>query len=402
MDFEPLKQLGRGSFGDVYLVRRKTAPGQGLGPLYAMKTLPKRGKLEESWLRYVRTERDVLAHSDHPFIVKLRYAFQTVSKLFLVMDFCPGGDLETLPTWPLPEERAKFYIAEIVLAMKDLHARNIIYRDLKPDNVVIDNEGHAQLVDFGMAKDKVSEADQGAKTFCGSVKYLAPEMLEKAGHGQALDWYLTGVLLYEMVLGRTPYFSSNKDTLLNNIRFAQLTLPKTISPELRDLLAALLNRKPTKRLGSSPGDDGALEIMKHPFFDGIDWQALYKRESNGKFRFWPEPPEETIEDYQGELVESQLTVEQIRALYQDWEEEDDDYGEAEESYLSQSGGGRSMSRVGEDQDDNMYVEGWDFVRPGCLDVMAEKHRQEQGYRQAKLLMKDRPSSAPAANPHTAK
>lgn len=156
-DFEPLRQLGRGSFGDVYLVRRRTPSGQ--GPLYAMKTLRKRSNLEEGWLRYVRTERDVLAHSNNPFIVKLRYAFQTRTKLFLVMDFCPGGDLETLLSQergPMPEEKAKFYIAEILLAMRDLHARNIIYRDLKPDNVVIDNEGHAQLVDFGMAKDEVT------------------------------------------------------------------------------------------------------------------------------------------------------------------------------------------------------------------------------------------------------
>lgn len=247
------------------------------------------------------------------------------------MDFCPGGDLETLPDWPIPEETAKFYIAEILLAMKDLHARNIIYRDLKPDNVVIDNEGHAQLVDFGMAKDHVSQVHQGAKTFCGSVKYLAPEMLAKAGHGQALDWYLLGVLLYEMVDGDTPYFSTNKDTLLHNIRYATLTLPKSFSPELKDLLAALLHRTPKKRLGSVPGDAGALEIMKHPFFEGIDWQALLKRENNGTFRFWPEPPADTIEDYQAELVRSRLTQEQIKVLYHACEEDEDDYDD-EESY----------------------------------------------------------------------
>ena len=272
-----------------------------------MKTLRKRSNLEESWLRYVRTERDVLAESDHPFIVSLKYAFQTRAKLFLVMDFCPGGDLEALlaqERGPLPEEKAKFYIAEILLAMKDLHARNIIYRDLKPDNVVLDNEGHAQLVDFGMAKDEVTEAQKGARTFCGSVKYLAPEMLKKAGHGQALDWYLLGVLLYEMVVGVTPYFSSNKDTLFNNILYGKLKLPRTISAELKDLLIALLHRTPTKRLGSAPGDDGALAIMKHPFFEGIDWPALMKKENNGKFRFWPEPPKHTLEDYQEAFPET--------------------------------------------------------------------------------------------------
>lgn len=218
-----------------------------------MKSLRKRGGLDDGWLRYVRTERDILAYSDNPFIVKLRFAFQTRTKLFLVMDFCPGGDLETLmhaERGPLTEDQAKLYAAEILLALKDLHARNIVYRDLKPDNVVIDNDGHAQLVDFGMAKDDVAESQKGAKTFCGSVKYLAPEMLKKIGHGQALDWYLLGVLLYEMVVGVTPYFSSNKETLFNNILFGKLSLPRTVGPELKALLIALLHRTPTKRLGA--------------------------------------------------------------------------------------------------------------------------------------------------------
>lgn len=307
-DFEPLTRLGGGSFGDVYLVRRKTAPGQGLGPLYAMKALRKRSNQEESWLRYVRSERDVLAQSDHPFIVKLRYAFQTATKLFLVMDFCPGGDLETLLApgrGPVPEERAKLYIAEILLAIRDLHDRHIIYRDLKPDNVVLDNEGHAQLVDFGMAKGGVSQAHQGAETFCGSVKYLAPEMLQKEGHGRALDWYLMGVLLYEMVTGVTPFFSSNRDTLFNNILYGTLKLPRTMSPDLKDLLAALLRRAPARRLGSA--DSGAEEIMKHPFFNDIDWHALLKKENTGSF--WPAPPRHTIEDYQEAFPESELTPE---------------------------------------------------------------------------------------------
>jgi serine/threonine protein kinase len=184
-DFQPLRKLGRGSFGDVYLVRHVTDT-KNPGTIYAMKTLSKRNNLEESWIRYVRTERDVLAYSDNPFIVKLRYAFQTKKKLFLIIDFCPGGDLETLLSnehGPLHLEKAKLYIAEILLALRDLHARNVIYRDLKPDNVVIDNDGHAQLIDFGMAKQDISEVQKGAKTFCGSVKYLAPEMLKKMGHG---------------------------------------------------------------------------------------------------------------------------------------------------------------------------------------------------------------------------
>lgn len=284
----------------------------------AMKTLSKKNNLEDSWLRYVKTERDVLAYSNNPFIVKLRHAFQTRKKLFLVIDFCPGGDLETLLTQeqgPLPEARARFYIAEIILAMKDLHARNIIYRDLKPDNVVICNDGHISLIDFGMAKTEISEVQRGAKTFCGSVMYLAPEMLKKVGHGQALDWYLLGVLLYEMLVGQTPYFSTNKDQLFNNILYGKLKLPKSISSEVRSLLIALLSRNPSKRLGATPGERGALEIMRHPFFEGIDWQALYNREYHDTVGYWPVPPKYTVDDYQEAFPDSQLSSSQIAKLY---------------------------------------------------------------------------------------
>ena len=137
----PLRKLGRGSFGDVYLVKELSS-----GKLFAMKALCKRRSEDTSWLRYVITERDVLAGSECPFIVKMHFAFQTEKKLFLVIDFCPGGDLETMLSStrePFSEEKARFYIAEIIIAIKDLHKRDIIYRDLKPDNVVIDDEGHA-------------------------------------------------------------------------------------------------------------------------------------------------------------------------------------------------------------------------------------------------------------------
>ena len=140
-DFLPLRKLGRGSFGDVYLVKEISS-----GKLFAMKALCKRRSEDNSWLRYVITERDVLAGSECPFIVKMHYAFQTEKKLFLIIDFCPGGDLETMLSStrePFSEEKAKFFIAEIIIAIKDLHKREIIYRDLKPDNVVIDDEGHA-------------------------------------------------------------------------------------------------------------------------------------------------------------------------------------------------------------------------------------------------------------------
>ena len=292
-----------------------------------MKALQKGNGKDEVWLRYVKTERDVMAYTDHPFICKLWYAFQTRSKLFLVMDFCPGGDLETLMAaekQPFSENRAKFYTAEILLALKDLHGRNIIYRDLKPDNVVIDDAGHARLIDFGMTKLDITNSTQGAQTFCGSIKYLAPEMLKKQGHGQALDWYLLGVLLYEMVVGVTPHFSANRETLFNNIRYADVKFPRAMSANLKDLLTGLLKRMPGKRLGSAPGEEGARQIMRHPFFQDIDWNALMQKDNNGKFAYWPRASRRTLDYFQMEYKVTKLSPEELFYVYYDDEEEDEE------------------------------------------------------------------------------
>ena len=157
------------------------------------------------------TERNVLSITNHPFIVKLNYAFQTLEKLFLILDYCPGGDLaEHLAIENrFTEDRAKIYLCEIILALEDLHKRDIIFRDLKPDNVVLDLQGHAMLTDFGLSKEGVMDA-KSAKSFCGSIAYLAPEMLKRKGHGKSVDWYLLGVLFYEMLVGIPPYFTDNK------------------------------------------------------------------------------------------------------------------------------------------------------------------------------------------------
>jgi len=197
-DFMPLKILGSGSFGEVYLVREIRS-----SELYAMKVLTKAKIFGNNLVRYAKTERDVLSYTKHPFIVGLNYAFQTETKLFLILDFCPGGDLGRVlqREGRLNEERARKYLCEVLMAIEALHKRDIIFRDLKPDNVVIDTDGHACLTDFGLSKEGVFDPSRGAKSFCGSVAYLAPEMIRKAGHGKSVDWYLLGVLLYEMIVG---------------------------------------------------------------------------------------------------------------------------------------------------------------------------------------------------------
>ena len=205
-DFLAQKLLGKGSFGEVYLVEKidnKTA--------YAMKIIDKEKIISQNLLCYVVTERNVLTEANHPFIVHLHFTFQSTSKLYLVLDYCPGGDLaECLRREKrFTEERARIYIMEILLALQYLHSKNIIFRDLKPDNIVLDKDGHALLTDFGLSKEGVYD-NHGAKSFCGSFAYLAPEMVKRTGHGKSVDWYLLGVVLYEMVVGFPPYYDNDK------------------------------------------------------------------------------------------------------------------------------------------------------------------------------------------------
>ncbi len=204
--FDPIQMLGKGSFGEVYLVQRRTTL-----KYYAMKVLNKKMVLSQNLTKYVYTEKNVLSYVSHPFIVGLHCAFQTQNKLFLVMDYCPAGDLGHVlqREHKFAEDRARIYLAEVLLAIEELHNREIIYRDLKPDNVVLDADGHAMLTDFGLSKEGIKDNDY-TQSFCGSIAYLAPEMLRRCGHGKSVDWYLLGVLLYEMLVGMPPYFDKNK------------------------------------------------------------------------------------------------------------------------------------------------------------------------------------------------
>ena len=204
--FDPIRIIGNGSFGEVYLVKRKSTQ-----KYYTMKVLRKKLIFRKHLVKYMLTEKQILSSMKHPFIVSLHCAFQSKTCLYMVMDYYPGGDLGQLlkREGKFSEEVARMYIAEVILAIEDLHKRGIIYRDLKPDNVVLDSEGHIALIDFGLSKEGM-ESDQLTQSFCGSVAYFAPEMLVKSGHGKAIDWYLVGALLYEMIVGMPPYFTRNK------------------------------------------------------------------------------------------------------------------------------------------------------------------------------------------------
>ena len=269
--FVCLAMLGKGSFGEVYLVQKINTQEK-----FAMKVLRKERIMSQNLLKYAMAERNVLSLSNHPFIVKLNYAFQTSSKLFLILDYCSGGDLGKHLFFEkrFEEKRAKFYICEVLLALENLHKRDIIFRDLKPDNVVLDEEGHCKLTDFGLSKEGVFDST-GAKSFCGSIAYLAPEMLKKQGHGKAVDWYLLGVLFYEMLVGITPYFTGKKEEIFYNIEYGELKIPDYISEKANNLLRRLLERDPNKRLGGGAKD--AQEIKEHPYFQDVDWDLIYNK-----------------------------------------------------------------------------------------------------------------------------
>eukprot|EP00930_Biecheleria_cincta_P057611 TRINITY_DN43511_c0_g1_i1.p1 TRINITY_DN43511_c0_g1~~TRINITY_DN43511_c0_g1_i1.p1 ORF type:complete len:814 (-),score=123.26 TRINITY_DN43511_c0_g1_i1:15-2423(-) len=268
--FNLLALLGRGTFGEVFQISHKTT-----GQVYAMKVLRKGRMLARNITRYAVTERNLLSYIQHPYIVKMHYAFQTPSCLVLVLQYCPGGNLSALlrREGTLPEAVVRLYMAEVLLALAYLHCRQVLYRDLKPENVVLDDDSHAMLTDFGLSKEGV-EGPQAAKSFCGSVAYLAPEILTRSGHGRAVDVYGLGVLLFEMLSGHPPYYSRDKSVLLRNIATAELRAPVRASQNAAKLIYALMHRDPASRLGAQD----VSEVREHPFFIGLDFEKVLQRE----------------------------------------------------------------------------------------------------------------------------
>uniref|UniRef100_A0A1A9UUT2 non-specific serine/threonine protein kinase n=1 Tax=Glossina austeni TaxID=7395 RepID=A0A1A9UUT2_GLOAU len=276
--FELLRVLGEGSFGKVFLVRKVV--GKDAGALYAMKVLKKATLKVKDRVRSTN-ERKILADVGHAFIVKLHYAFQTPGKLYLILDFLRGGDLFTRLSKEVmfTEEDVKFYLAELALALNHLHSLGIIYRDLKPENILLDENGHIALTDFGLSKQPLD----GSKTysFCGTVEYMAPEIVNRKGHDFAADWWSFGVLMYEMLTGNLPFHGQSRQETMNQILRSKLGMPENLSPEAQSLLRALFKRNPQNRLGAGP--NGILDIKAHCFFATIDWTRLEKKDVRPPF-----------------------------------------------------------------------------------------------------------------------
>lgn len=300
-DFELIRVIGRGSYAKVLMVElRRTRR------IYAMKVIKKALVTDDEDIDWVQTEKHVFeTASNHPFLVGLHSCFQTPSRLFFVIEFVRGGDLmyHMQRQRRLPEEHARFYAAEISLALNFLHEKGIIYRDLKLDNVLLDHEGHIKLTDYGMCKEGIRPGDT-TSTFCGTPNYIAPEILRGEDYGFSVDWWALGVLLYEMLAGRSPFdiagasenpdqvliydnivkivlilthsLQNTEDYLFQVILEKTIRIPRSLSVKAASVLKGFLNKNPADRLGCHR-ESAFMDIVNHPFFKVIDWEMVSPR-----------------------------------------------------------------------------------------------------------------------------
>lgn len=275
-DFEPLMCLGKGTFGTVLLVRHAIT-----GKLYAQKQFRKASiTVHKKLVEQTKTERMILESVNrHPFVVKLYYAFQDHEKLYLILEYAQGGELFThlAAERMFSEDVAAFYMAEMVLALEHLHQNvGVIYRDLKPENCLLDAEGHLLLTDFGLSKVAVDEEDR-CNSSLGTIEYMAPEVIQGKPYGKACDWWSLGALGFDLLTGSPPFKANNHAKIQEKIIKQKLVLPYFLGPDAKDLLTRLLRKEPSKRLGCHMPKD-LQTIKQHRFFRKIDWKALERRE----------------------------------------------------------------------------------------------------------------------------
>lgn len=275
-DFQPLICLGKGAYGTVLLVRHNIT-----GALYAQKHFRKASlTVHKKLVEQTKTERAILESVNrHPFVVKLYYAFQDQEKLYLILEYAQGGELFTHLAMErmFSEDVASFYMAEMVLALEHLHHDvGVVYRDLKPENCLLDADGHLLLTDFGLSKVAVDGEDR-CNSSLGTIEYMAPEVIQAKSYGKACDWWSLGALGFDLLTGSPPFKANNHSKIREKILKQKLVLPYFLTPDAKDLLTRLLRKEPKKRLGYNMPKD-MQTIKKHRFFRKIDWKALERRE----------------------------------------------------------------------------------------------------------------------------
>eukprot|EP00048_Salpingoeca_helianthica_P023241 m.23210 g.23210 ORF g.23210 m.23210 type:complete len:534 (-) comp8443_c0_seq1:58-1659(-) len=266
-NFKVLRVLGKGNFGKVMLVQNRLS-----GRIYALKTLKKSDLVGRGEVEHTRAERQILQQNKHPFLVSLMFSFQSKEKIYFGLDYIPGGELFVVLQKEVhfPEERARLYAAMLILALDYLHKQHVIYRDLKPENVLIDMTGFLKLADFGLCKN----VGPGGRTssFCGTPEYIVPEVLLQRPYSFEVDWWALGALLFEMLVGLPPFYDADVQTMYHKILYQPLQCQQ-LHPNAQSILHGFLQRDPEQRLGKRSADD----IYRHPFFHGLDWKELLEK-----------------------------------------------------------------------------------------------------------------------------
>ena len=272
-EFQPIKLLGKGSYGKVVLVKYYYN-----NKIYAMKIIDKEEIIKKKVVQQTKTERILLEKLDHPFIVKLIFSFQDQEKLYLVTEFMQGGELyfHLKRNISFKESTTRFYLCEILLALQYIHDKGYIYRDLKPENILLDKDGNIKISDFGLSK-FLSNDEKSTNTICGTAGYIAPEIFNGKNYDKSCDWYSFGVLFYEMLCGCFPIENRKKnlENLINEVKF-----PENINENAKDLILKLMTIEPKERIGYNSVD----EIKNHKFFNDIDFDKVLKKEYKVPFR----------------------------------------------------------------------------------------------------------------------
>jgi protein kinase A len=274
-DFQIQRTLGTGSFGRVHLVQSKHNQR-----FYAIKVLKKAQVVKMKQVEHTNDERRMLQQVKHPFLITLWGTFQDSKNLYMVMDFVEGGELFSLlrKSQRFPNPVAKFYAAEVTLALDYLHSMNIIYRDLKPENLLLDRHGHLKITDFGFAK----EVPDITWTLCGTPDYLAPEVVASKGYNKSVDWWSLGILIFEMLCGFTPFWDGGSPMkIYENILKGRVKYPPYIHHDAQDLLSKLITSDLSKRLGNLHG--GSKDVMTHPWFAEVTWERLSKKDIDAPY-----------------------------------------------------------------------------------------------------------------------
>lgn len=267
-DFKFIKTIGTGTFGRVCLCRNKSSDKYG-----AMKILAMADVIRLKQVEHVKNEKNILEEIRHPFIVNLLWNVRDDTCIYMLFEYVSGGELFSYlrNAGRFSTVTGNFYSAEIVSALEYLHTRCIVYRDLKPENLLLDKDGHLKITDFGFAK-KLTDRTW---TLCGTPEYLAPEIIQSKGHNKAVDWWALGVLIYEMLAGYPPFYDDNPFGIYEKILSGKIEWARHLDPIAKDLIKKLLVQDRTKRLGNMKS--GAEDVKRHRWFKGIEWQDVLLR-----------------------------------------------------------------------------------------------------------------------------